>query len=717
MDVYGRIQDYIEEMKGDWKTLFLSDAMGSFLRHYAENIFLGVFESLQLQGAMISPSLLETEMKRMKIERIFDPNSPIDTAGTASMNSHFTIVINGCGVLVNHADTVEEKFEIVTGLLVHEVGHRLFTDFPTGKAQKLQMEQYGRWYPVPPTNIGTVEGINLRNMLTTNLDFRRTFSTFLAQLDNCIEDGYEENELRSHYPGLASCYLAAMNNICHDTAPSMTELSNQPKVMLSQMLLSQWLQYALFGELKIGEKDITEFDPALVSAIYEGMNFIDECVEERDPLKRATLKNQLAVIAYPFLEEDINAQQQKQKNNSQQPQNGGNQAANQAVQNALNAAGSISSNGGAQSGNENSDSISLTNVNKGQNSRLRHTVNLPNAQSSNNSNGEGGSNGNGPGQGGNRSYEAPDHTIGEHDLEEALSDSAAQAIHKIMEEERTQQMQEEANEIFKGSGQKTPEIIRAAEVPETSKEEYEKHKGKASAIAERLAKMLKKQFKDEEQEETLKWQYSGRKFSSKQYCRDELKCFTKKNLPSEHFRCRIYVLVDESGSVSGELSNAEVATAMCLEQFCYDMKVPLTIQGYTTGGGSGVSIFSYVEEKRIDNQDKYRLMGMSSRGGTPTVAAMTYALGRMMKFGEGEKQILFVITDGGAGDDDYTGTETKKLIEAAKKQNIAVLGCGIGGDQEDVQAEFGEENFLGIDDLEEMPKQLVSIIRRQLLRR
>ena len=214
----------------------------------------------------------------------------------------------------------------------------------------------------------------------------------------------------------------------------------------------------------------------------------------------------------------------------------------------------------------------------------------------------------------------------------------------------------------------------------------------------------------------MPWQYSGRKFVAKQYCRDELKGFAQKRLPSDRLRCRVYVLVDESGSVAGKLSDAEVATSIVLEQFCSDMEVPLTIQGYTSGGRNGLTIFSYVEEKKIDGQDKYRLTGMSARGGTPTVSAMAYALARIRKSADTKNTLLFVITDGEAGDDDHKGTRTRPLVKKAEKDGIRVIACGIGSDQDAVKSQFGEENFLGIDDLEKMPDKLVEIIRRKIMR-
>lgn len=57
---------------------------------------------------------------------------------------------------------------------------------------------------------------------------------------------------------------------------------------------------------------------------------------------------------------------------------------------------------------------------------------------------------------------------------------------------------------------------------------------------------------------------------------------------------------------------------------------------------------------------------------------------------------------------------TESLIEDAEKQNIRVIGCGIGTDKERVAEEFGSDHYLGIDDLEKMPERLVEIVRRRL---
>ena len=115
-DIYSRVDEIIEEMRGDWKEFFMSPALDEFARHYIANLIAGVYDSLRVEGAQIAPSLVETEMARFVFEREYDPNSENQTAFCASTDKVFKICVNGAGALVNKAATIEEKFETVIGL-------------------------------------------------------------------------------------------------------------------------------------------------------------------------------------------------------------------------------------------------------------------------------------------------------------------------------------------------------------------------------------------------------------------------------------------------------------------------------------------------------------------------------------------------------------------------------------------------------------------------
>ena len=157
--IFDRIDDMVEDMKSDWKTLFLSDDYGVFLSEYAKNLIAGVYDSLRAQGAKIPEGLLESEMKKFKLNRIYDPNAKLKTANIKSTFDQFEISVNGAGSYIQAVGTVEEKHEIVTGLLVHEVSHRLFTDFRVSTARYNQMAMNGQFYPIAPENIRSADGM------------------------------------------------------------------------------------------------------------------------------------------------------------------------------------------------------------------------------------------------------------------------------------------------------------------------------------------------------------------------------------------------------------------------------------------------------------------------------------------------------------------------------------------------------------------------------
>lgn len=696
-DIYSRIEDLVDEMRGDWRKFFESNAFEEFVRHYIQNLISGVYDSLRLQGAQIAPSLLDTEMKKFKLERIYDPNE--QPAYSASTPDEFIICLNGDNPLAAKLKTVDEKFELMVGHTIHEVGHRLFTDFGVLIAQEQQMAQMARFFPHDPKNyVNTVEGIQLQQKLMGDPDYRKTFSTIMAKLQNYLEDGYVECEMKSFYPGLASSYLGYKNVIWLDGQPSMTDLFNKKGTTALEIVLAQWLIYSKAATLKVGEKSLEDYDAEITEYIWGGMDLIDEAKDERDPNKRADIVNQLAVMISPLLDKAVNGQ--KKPNSGDQ--NAQNKKANQNVQNKVN--NLMNSQDGGHKG---SNTKSIVDPNRPNNSGLAPRSKSNGAQNSQTREQENG-------QSGGQSTEGPalDHSAAIRDLQNTLDSAATEKVVAQMEREHKQDMQQEAQELMQGTAYTVPEIHRADSVPECNRQVYTELAARSVAIAKRMARLLKKHLQDSEAAEYVPWQYSGKKFVFKQYCRNELKGFAKKGQPTPITNCRVYVLVDESGSVTRELSDAEMKACIVLEQFCRELNIPLTIQGYTSSGSS-LNIYSYVEERCLDGDDRYRLTGMSSRGGTPTASAMCYAIKRLEKYDKKGNKILFVLTDGGASDD-VNGECTQQLIQDAQRINLRVVGCGIGESRSEVEEEFGNEHYLGIDNLEEMPERLLEIIRRKI---
>ena len=733
INILSRMDEIIEDMTGDWKGLFRSREFHEYLRKYTEVLMAGTFEGLRVEGVRIPRGVEENLLKRIDIQLIFDPNSEIETAATTMTDRKFVILINGAGVLVNKVQTVAEKFEVVMGLLVHEVCHRIYTDFPTGNGAVMAMLTQGRFFPIPPRNINTQEGMMFRSRLAQNPEYRELFAKVLKEIQNSTEDGYIEAENRLHYPGQPSFYIDVVNDVMYDDVLSLTDIYNRSEEICNlEAILNQWLIYAVYGELKLGELKTDILDPQAERILYDGLEVIDDILVERDPRIRSQKALEMMVMLVPVIDEEIRKQEQDQQgqgqsnpqnkgqqsnggtgNNGQQSsdpsqnsqdQNGGNtqntknppggsEEAIQAVQNMIDRIVSEATGSAKMPDHDDCQTQALSNPNAPQNANMDLDA-LRNQ-----------SGGAGRGATGEHNSETSQRT-----LEDIVRDLAEKQVLEEVERDRAEEMQREAEEL---TGQESVKVFRSSSVEDSRKEIYDELYSNVSAVSKKLVRLTKKRFKEESEEDAVTRLASGNRFNVKSYIRDPYKGFERKVYDETKVNLEVFLLIDESGSMSGSNEAAAMQTAILMEDFCRQIPVPLTVYGFTTGE-TYCDLYSYVEPVKIDRNDRYRLTGISARGGTPTVAAMKFAVGRLSKSDPKTNKILFVITDGDAGDDDGKGTRTREVLEQARKNRIQVIACGIGYSRGSIVDQFGEEVFLPIDVLDEMPERLLQIVQRGL---
>ena len=286
------------------------------------------------------------------------------------------------------------------------------------------------------------------------------------------------------------------------------------------------------------------------------------------------------------------------------------------------------------------------------------------------------------------------------------------------EKERCKQMNKEGQNMNISdlgiNGTVSVSVQRAASVSESNKAVYEEEIKAFSALSKDLQRDIKRILKDRREGGKRKNLYFGKRLEIMSVMHDDGKYFSRNKLPTETPRLGVGVLVDESGSTSGALINAAMSTSIIIEDFCRQLSIPHIINGYTTGAKDCV-IFSYAEPDEIDDSNRYRITGMNARGGTPTKTALAYMLKRMKKLPV-DIRLLIVITDGQSYDNGLTASgerEITTLIKNAKKDKTIVVAAGIGNDRESVKAEFGE-NFMDISVLQDMPMQLIDLIKANL---
>lgn len=716
-DIYRRVSELAADKRKNMspKKFFESGEYALYLKKKAANIISGSFHELRKQGFNVSEQEEKKIIRSLNVVSVWDPNST-DTAYCEHSPYGYTIFINTGNDLILRAQDLDAMHWCVTGLLYHEIGHLLYTDYPSLRAWMNQMSK-GRFFPVNPSRIGTVTGVGLEAALDDE-EKRGLIVSCGSQLANCLEDGYIEDEIRAAFPGKGRSALASINDILIEGALSLEEADKDEEKSDIEKIFAQILLYAKFNEMNIGEYQGDLLDP-----IYEAVEIIDDARGKRDPLARLEAANELLCCIWQYAENELQEEQQEESGSQDgsgktQGSSGGQMQSQGGSGQGSGGAGSLADklNKIAQSINKkgkdttNGTHESIANPNKAKNAGAQSNVSGSFAQGGNGK-GAGGSGASGIGS-------DVDMSAAKREVSNITQKIAQNEAMRQAEKERTEQMNKEGQKMDISdlgiNGTVSVSVQRAASVSESNKAVYEEEIKAFSALSKDLQRDIKRILKDRREGGKKKNLYFGKRLEVMSILHDDCKYFSRNKLPTETPRLGVGVLVDESGSTSGALINAAMSTSIIIEDFCRQLSIPHIINGYTTGAKDCV-IFSYAEPDEIDDSNRYRLTGMNARGGTPTKTALAYMLKRMKKLPV-DIRLLIVITDGQSYDNGLNASgerEITTLIKNAKKDKTIVVAAGIGNDRSSVKAEFGE-NFMDISVLQDMPMQLIELIKANL---
>lgn len=734
-------------------SFFSSEAYRDFTEQGVKDLICGTCTYLRTLGYDITKEQEEERINDMVVMMSTDENMTACTNGDS-------MIIGVNNSLVKYFPNRELRHYAIQGLRVHETAHVLFTDFKTIDMW-LGALRNGNWWPVVPDHAQDPDGAELTQVLSKK-EFSKSFAAIAGRLENAIEDGFIEREIKEMYKGLATTELCTTNDAMLSMASTFGEFLKAGRSAYSAMF-QQVLMYAKY--------DITMVDdmPEQYSDIFDAcMEVVDDVKCERDVKKRLCGVNELCCILYPLFKEMLtrNSEKQNQQSsgsgngkpgnsgfglpqNSQGQQNGSNGQSdpNQNGNGSQNGSGNAQNNSSNGNGNGNSvgsmtaeqlsealkevvkqieqaaknvgvnnlpdrHSNSITNqVSKSKDAKKRESGKQG---SGDNANGNGNGNGN---SNSNSIANAPGANSGKSDLSAAKCD--IKAIEKARKQEiATAQANNEANNQLAQEGAKIGSEIgtkisvrRAAEVPQSNINTYNRLSAGLLSVTKNLERRLKTTIRDEENDDAVAGLPMGSRVEARLAYHQDGKIFSRKNFPRDNPRLAVGYLCDESGSMSDEAIAASVRTAIILQDLCERMELPCYICGFTTGGYSGsVDIITYVD-KNVDGKDKYRTTGMASRGGTPTVPAMKYMGKKLMKDST-EKKILIVSTDGCSGRG--YGETVRDVIKKLQHDGVMVIGAGIGDSKPRIQEEFGS-NFLDISNLDAMPKILCNIVKKNLV--
>lgn len=709
-------------------SFFASEAYRDFTERGVKDLICGTCTYLRTLGYDITKEQEEERINDMVVMMSTDENMTACTNGDS-------MIIGVNNSLVKYFPNRELRHYAIQGLRVHETAHVLFTDFKTIDMW-LGALRNGNWWPVVPDHAQDPDGAELTQVLSKK-EFSKSFAAIAGRLENAIEDGFIEREIKEMYKGLATTELCTTNDAMLSMASTFGEFLKAGRSAYSAMF-QQVLIYAKY--------DITMVDdmPEQYSDIFDAcMEVVDDVKCERDVKKRLCGVNELCCILYPLFKEMLTKNTEKQ--NQQSSGSGNGKPGNSGFGLPQNSQGQQNGSNGQSDPNQNGNSVDSMTAEQ-LSEALKEAVkqieqaaknvgvnNLPDWHSNSITNqaskskdakkresGKQGSgnNANGNGNGNSNSIaNAPGANSGKSDLSAAKCD--IKAIEKARKQEiATAQANNEANNQLAQEGAKIGSEIgtkisvrRAAEVPQSNIDTYNRLSAGLLSVTKNLERRLKTTIRDEENDDAVAGLPMGSRVEARLAYHQDGKIFSRKNFPRDNPRLAVGYLCDESGSMSDKAIAASVRTAIILQDLCERMELPCYICGFTTGGYSGsVDIITYVD-KNVDGKDKYRTTGMASRGGTPTVPAMKYMGKKLMKDST-EKKILIVSTDGCSGRG--YGETVRDVIKKLQHDGVMVIGAGIGDSKPRIQEEFGS-NFLDISNLDAMPKILCNIVKKNLV--
>lgn len=248
------------------------------------------------------------QSKRYRYDRRVHVNiywNPQDHNAASTNNT--SIVINAGHPSVTKIRGRMDRYEMVSGLFAHELGHVLYTDFLAKQTYLNYLEKY-KWYPAPPDLKTTRDAANERDFWEyvkldrRNMEFAMLIASFIA---NVLEDGYIENRILSEFPGVLGYNLSVMRDHQYEDMSTVTQLIEREADGSSHIfhsILQIMLSYALYGEIKYDDTPLTD---ERIQTVFQLIPQLDESLTTTSAKKRWKVVSLIMVRCWHHIEDYI----------------------------------------------------------------------------------------------------------------------------------------------------------------------------------------------------------------------------------------------------------------------------------------------------------------------------------------------------------------------------------------------------------------------------
>lgn len=644
----------------------------------------------------------------------------------------------------NDSDGRVNKLIILKGLILHECGHLLFTDFHLMNSAIKVFSDNRRLFPEPKCE-------EYKNWMADAVQFSDSelhdWIQIWKHLENAIEDGFIESMILKKVPGDGQC-LYPLRNKQKEEFKSIKAYRNDgldnPSILFNCIL-----SLAKYGTVKM---DADDKNDEAIKELLKSYNLIQEAVHTQKSYDRMKLINTVFCKLYRYMKEEKEKEEssQNQSNESESsdttsssgeksPQNDKDGSSNSKNENRDNSSDDSSE---SDSDSHDPEQDAGTNDNNSLPSPGNLLSNVTDTAIKDDLDTNAGS-------------VLNDSNISENEVPDNLTNNQDKLSQMQKEEQNTAQIPSPSD--MRETDSITESIAKDRVSDEIEKELAEKRADEAKNfdytrynkgirtnlvreeptpnaeriynsdmqdigfLSKKMVNEIRNKIKDQQQGGKINGLYQGRYLDQHSLSRFDCRCLCKNDLPEDIPDMAIGVLLDMSGSMYRDDKYVYARrTALLLYEFGRQLNVPIMVYAHDNYGSTN-NMYDLADFDSIDGKDRYRICDVTPGGGNRDGMALRFCSDKLSKRKE-QNKFMFVISDGlpSAYNSRQDGNnDIKGVLMDYSKKNVKYVAVGLGSDQKQIEELYTQDlsskvaaKFLQCEDPKELPVTVVRVIKQ-----
>lgn len=742
---------------------------GTLIKNFREKVFSlkekisdkDFFSSAQCYAYLqnLAEAITKQYSCNIKLQLVWnDPEGPIAFATDRS-----ELYLNVNNPFFNESDGRVNKLVILKGLILHECGHLLFTDFHLKKSAIKVLSNNRKLFPEPKCE-------EYKDWLADAMQFEESdmkeWIEIWKTLENAIEDGFIESMILKTVPGDGQC-LYPLREMQKADFKSVKTYHNEgldnPSILFNCIL-----SLAKYGTVKM---DPDDKDDEAIRELLKNYNLIQVATNTQKSYDRLKLVNTFFCKLYRYMNEEKKKQgAKKESNNPDQQEKQKNQSNNNSDSESNNDQSLSSSNsddnsnvdqsntedsstGDDSTGDEQGQTGSSgesTDGNSGQNSSNKNSAPSPQNLLNNavNSSIQDDLDTNtGSVLNDNNIDQQDTHNNATNNQEKLLrmqeneqnsaqipspsdmreADSietsiAETQVNEEVERELSEKLAEEAKKFdYTGfnRGVKT-QLVRKNPTAKAEQIYHEDMK-EIGFLSKKMVNEIRNKIKDQQQGGKINGLYQGRYLDQHSLSRFDCRCLCKNDLPEDIPDMAIGVLIDMSGSMNRDNKYIYARrTALLLYEFGRQLNIPVMIYAHDNSGSINY-MYDLADFNSVDGKDRFRICDMTPGRFNRDGMALRFCSEKLANRRE-QNKFMFAISDGipSAYDNRQDGNnDIKGVLMDYSKKNVKYIAVGLGSDQRQIEELYTQDlsskvaaKFLQCENPEALPVAVVRTIKQ-----